>query len=374
MAMTQRHTASAFDGVADLFASYDSADRTPEGYEAQLAVYVGGELVVDLSAGISPDALMTVFSSSKGLAAFGLGLLVDRGQLDLDAPVAAYWPEFAQAGKSAITVRQLLSHQAGLPTTDRPITYDEWLDPHAAAEVLAAQRPLWHPGSAFGYHAISIGTLIGELVFRITGDTIQEFYEREVRVPVGADAYLGLPDALEDRVVELLPLADPTPEELTEFAAELSVPRGPYGPPTFAVDFGVLMSQRARAFGHAAGGGVCSARGLAAVYDWATGYGRGSGAVTADTLDAFAQSQVAGYDMVLDQPRRSHGIVFQKPTGVMPFGSYRAFGHDGAAGAMAFADPATGICLGYTIRRGPFPGGIDRRVFALAEAVRAAIA
>ena len=368
MGVTQQYTADGFDEVADLFASY--AD---EGYEAQLAVYVGGELAVDLAAGIDADTLMTVFSVTKGLAAIALGLLVDRGRLDLDERVARYWPEFAQADKEFVTVRQLLSHQAGLPAVDGGITLDDWLDDHRAADLLAAQRPFWRPGSGFGYHAASIGALISELCFRITGQSIQAFYEREVRVPAAADAYLGLPDELESRAVELLPMSDPTPEQLVEFGAELSAPRGPYGPPTFDMDFAVLTSQRGRAFGHAAGGGVCSARGLAAVYNWATGYGSDAGAVSTDTLAAFAQTQVAGYDLVLDQPYRSHGIVFQKPTPVMPFGSYRAFGHDGAAGAMAFADPVTEICLGYTIRRSPFPGGMDRRVVRLADAARRAI-
>lgn len=369
MTLTHRHSTAGFDEVADLFASY--AD---EGYEAQLAVYVGGALAVDLAAGIGPDSLMTVFSSSKGLAAIALGVLVDRGQLDLDERVARYWPEFAQAGKADVTVRQLLSHQAGLPTADGGIAYDDWLDDHRAADLLAVQLPLWRPGSAFGYHAASIGSLMSELCYRITGETLQVFYDREVRSATGADAFLGLPSQLEERVVELLPMADPTPEELSEFAAELAAPRGPYGPPTLAIGLETFTTKRARAFGHPAAGGVCSARGLAGVYNWATGYGTAKGGgVSAPTLAAFAQPQVAGYDLVLDQPHRSHGIVFQKPTPVMPFGSYRAFGHDGAAGAMAFADPVGELCVGYTIRRGPFPGGMDRRLFQLTEAVRRAV-
>lgn len=369
MTLTHRHCSDGFDEVADLFVSY-----AEEGYEAQLAIYVSGELAVDLAAGISPDTLMTVFSSSKGLAAIALGVMLDRGQLDLDERVSKYWPEFAQAGKTDVTVRQLLSHQAGLPTVDGGIGLDDWLDDHRAADLLAAQQPLWRPGSGFGYHAASIGSLMSELCYRITGETIQAFYEREVRSAAGGDAYLGLPAELEDRVVELLPMADPTPEQLTEFASELSAPRGPYGPPTFASGFELFTTKRARAFGHSAGGGVCSARGLAGIYNWATGYGQtDGGGVSASTLAAFAQPQVAGYDLVLDQPYRSHGIVFQKPTPAMPFGSYRAFGHDGAAGAMAFADPVGELCLGYTIRRGPFPGGLDRRVFELAAAVRRAI-
>jgi CubicO group peptidase (beta-lactamase class C family) len=369
MSIRQHFAAAGFEEVADLFASYAA-----DGYDAQLAVYVGGESVVDMAAGIDPDAMMTVYSTTKGLSAIALALLVDRGQLDLDERVAAYWPEFGQADKEFVTVRQLLSHQAGLPTVDGGITLHDWFDHHRAAELFAAQRPLWRPGAAFGYHAVSIGTLIDEVCFRITGESIQAYYEREVRVPAGADAYLGLRDELESRVVELLPMSSPTPEQLEEFRTELAAPRGPYGPPTFDLDSDVFVSKRGRAFGHAGGGGVASARGLAAVYNWATHYGSEAGAVSRNTLASFAQAQVAGYDLVLDQQRRSHGIVFQKPTPVMPFGSHRAFGHDGAGGAMAFADPVDEICLGYTIRRTPFPGGMDRRVVHLTDAVRRAIA
>lgn len=364
MALDHRYVSDPFVEVADLFATFADDD-----YQAQLVIYVGGDCVVDMAAGISPDALMTVYSSSKGLAAIALALLVDRAALDLDERVAAYWPEFAAAGKEAVTVRQLLSHQAGLPGTDGPVPTEAWFDVSAVADLLAQQRPFWRPGAAFGYHAVTIGALMNGLCLRITGKSVQEFYEEHVRRPSGADAYLGLPDHLEHRVVELLPMADPTAKEAAQFANELAAPRGPYSPVVFASAPDVLTSRRGRAFGNPAGGGVASARGLARVYQWAAGYGMAAGGVSADTLAAFAQAQVAGYDLVLDQPYRSHGIVFQKPTPAMPYGSYRAFGHDGAGGAMAFADPIGGICLGYTIRRTPFPGGMDRRVVDIVNAV-----
>lgn len=370
MTQTETQTQTGFDEVEERFDAIRSS-----GDEAQLAVYVDGELVVDLAAGIEPTAMMTVFSSTKGLAAITLGLLVDRGLLDLDERVATYWPEFAAASKGTVTVRQLLSHQAGLPTADVPIAEGDWLDDHRAATVLAAQAPLWRPGAGFGYHAVSIGTLMSELCFRITGEPIQAVYEREVRRPADADAYMGLPVELEERVVELQPMASPTPKQREAFAAEFNAQRGPFGPAVFGAGLDVLTSAAGRRFGHPAGGGVASARGLAAVYQWATGYGQGApGGVSGSTLAAFAQTQVAGYDLVLDQPYRSHGIVFQKPTPALPIGSYRAFGHDGAGGALAFADPVGRICLGYTIRRTPFPGGVDRRLFAIIAAVHRSIA
>ena len=365
MALTHRFVADRFGHVAELFAANATDD-----YEAQLAVYVHGELVIDLAAGISPDALMTVYSSSKGLAAIALAVLVERGDLDLDERVAAYWPQFAAADKAAVTVRQLLSHQAGLPAIDGRIPAEAWFDDHAAADLLARQLPFWRPGAAFGYHGVSIGPLMSELCHRITGQSMQRFYEEQVRRPSGADAYLGLPAELESRVVELLPMPEPTREETAQFAAELTAPRGPLGPHVLGPLGDTLNSPRGRAFGNPAGGGVACARGLAEAYLWATGYGTASGGVGAATLARFAQTQVAGYDLVLDQPYRSHGIVFQKPTPAMPFGSYRAFGHDGAGGSMAFADPVGEICLGYTVRRMPFPGGMDRRLIAIIDTIR----
>ncbi|MFC4242981.1 serine hydrolase domain-containing protein [Gryllotalpicola reticulitermitis] len=370
MTLTQDSTAPGYEAVAELFAA--TADAAGE-YDAQLVVYVRGERVVDLASGIGADAMMTVFSASKGLAAIALALLVDQGRLDLDATVAHYWPEFGAAGKQAVTVRQLLSHQAGLPGTDEAIPTDAWLDHHRAADLLARQRPLWRPGAGFGYHAMTLGSLMSELCFRVTGMPLQEFYEQEVRRPASADAFLGLPDELEDRVVELLPMADPTAEQLAEFGPLFTAPRGPYLAQAFAFDPAVAPSKQGRAFGQPASGGVASARGLAAVYQWAAGFGDAASGITSETLAEFAQPQVLGYDLVLDQPYRSHGVVFQKPVPAVPFGSYRAFGHDGAGGAMAFADPARQTVLAYTVRRAPFPGGMDRRVLEFAAAVERAV-
>jgi CubicO group peptidase (beta-lactamase class C family) len=139
---------TAHPDFADVAERFRAEQRN--GFGAQLCVSVAGEVVLDLADGIAPDAIMTVYSSSKGAAAFTMALLVDRGLLDLDATVARYWPEFAAADKQSITVRQLLSHQAGLPETDAGIPAEAWLSEHGAADLLAGQRPFWRPGSSFG--------------------------------------------------------------------------------------------------------------------------------------------------------------------------------------------------------------------------------
>ena len=157
----------SFQAVRDALGAFVDADPT---YSAQLCVQIAGEPVVDLSCGaMQPDSLLPVYSSSKGATAVVVALLVERGQLDLDARVAHYWPEFAACGKGAITVRQLLSHQAGLPGVDGGFTWEEVLAHDPLAERLAAQRPFWQPGQAFMYHALTIGTLADELVRRVDG-------------------------------------------------------------------------------------------------------------------------------------------------------------------------------------------------------------
>jgi CubicO group peptidase (beta-lactamase class C family) len=374
MPLVQNHFHPDYSHIAQLFEDYAGAEE-----EAQLVVYVGGELVLDLSSNTSPDSLTTVFSVSKALAAMALAKLVDRGQLDLDQTVAHYWPEFAAKGKEQVTVRQLLSHQAGLPETDIPLTAEQFLDDHAAAEALANQRPFWYPGKGHGYHGLTIGSLMSELCFRITGKTVQQYYEAEVRALAakagahGADAYLGLPAELEPRVLELLPVYPPTAEQAAEFAPPARWSPSPIGVHIFGRGLaGFVTSAEGRRFGLASAGGVASARGLASIFQWATGFGDSAKAgIDPDVLDRFAQLQAYGLDLVLDIPTRAYGVVFMKPNPMHAFGSHRAFGHDGAAGAFAYADPIGEIVLGYTIRRHPFPGGMDRRLNPIIAALRA---
>ena len=362
---------TAHPDFADVAERFRAEQRN--GFGAQLCVSVAGEVVLDLADGIAPDAIMTVYSSSKGAAAFTMALLVDRGLLDLDATVARYWPEFAAADKQSITVRQLLSHQAGLPETDAGIPAEAWLSEHGAADLLAGQRPFWRPGSSFGYHGLTIGALAGELCRRITGSTLQAYYEAELRSPAGIDLYLGLPAAQDSRVVELQPMPSPTAAQLVTYRDLSQRPPGPYGPAGFRVgSLDVPASPAGRRAGLPAAGGVGSARGLAALYAVTAGWGQHEPLITAETRDRFAQSQVIGFDVVLDT-HRSHGVVFQKPTADLPFGSYRAYGHDGAGGSMAYADPVGEIAFGYTVQRTPYPGGADPLAIELAGMVRSVV-
>jgi CubicO group peptidase (beta-lactamase class C family) len=332
----------------------------------QAAAFQGGEPVLDVWGGphLSEDSVMVPYSATKNTIGVTVGLLVERGALDLDEPVAAFWPEFAQKGKTRVTVRQLLSHQAGLPQATPALTWHELLDHHAAAERLAATTPFWHPGSSFGYHAITIGSLASELVFRVTGRTLHEVYDTEIRRPHDIDFFLGLPPEHDRRRVDTLPMIRPVSDSSTMYSSVLGpIVWNAAGPPVDLANDEVSWR-----FGHPAASGTGTARGLARLMATAvTGVEGAPALLSPDTVAAIGQQQVSGYDEVLGQPHRAHGIVFQKPTPSLHFGGPRAFGHDGAMGALACVDPDTGVAFAWTIARGPWPGGADPRALALAR-------
>ncbi|MFJ6653402.1 serine hydrolase domain-containing protein [Microbacterium sp. NPDC091313] len=363
-------TRSELQGFADrrLEAAADRLDAAlaaDPGLSFQAAAFHRGERVLDVWGGphLHEDSVIVPYSVSKNTIGLTVGLLVERGLIDLDAPVAQYWPEFAAAGKAAVTVRQLLSHQAGLPQATPAVEFVDLLDQPAAAARLAASRPFWQPGSAFGYHATTIGNLGSELVQRITGRTMQQFYEEEIRAPHGIDFYLGLPADQESRRADVLPMIPPAGDSGERRITAI-------GALVFAAsNRGVDMAndRRSWGFGHPATSATGSARGIARLMAAAvTGVDGSAPFLSADTVAIIGQQQVRGFDEVLGQHDRAHAIVFQKPSAAMPFGGPRAFGHDGAAGAFACVDPDSGIAFAWTIARGAWPGGGDPRAIALA--------
>ncbi|MCP2635189.1 beta-lactamase family protein [Microbacterium sp. HD4P20] len=331
----------------------------------QVAAFHDGQPVLDAWGGphMAEDSVIVPYSVTKNTIGLSVGLLVERDELDLDERVAHYWPEFAAKGKVRVTVRQLLSHQAGLPQATPPLTQEELLDHHAAAERLAASPPFWHPGSAFGYHAISIGSLGDELVFRVTGRTLHEFYEQEIRGPLGIDFFLGLPAEHESRRVDVLPMIKPVSDTSQPVFSAL-------GPVVFGSRAGVEQANSPRSwrYGHPATSGTGTARGLARLMAAAvTGVEGTEPFLSANTVEQVGQQQIRGYDEVLHQQDRAHAIVFQKPSQQLAFGGPRSFGHDGAMGALACVDPDTGLAFAWTIARGPWPGGADPRAVKLAR-------
>ena len=211
----QGYVVAGFEGVRDAFVN-NFVEQGEVG--AGFTLFVDGVMVADMCGGFidevtrepyTDETLQVVFSTTKGATAACASLLAQRGLLDFDAPVATYWPEFAQAGKQQIPVRWLLCHKAGLPTVDRTMTFEETLAWQPVIDALAEQAPYWEPGTRFGYHAITYGYLVGEVVRRITGMTMAEFWQEEFARPLGLEFFMGLPVELESRVAPMIPAPAP---------------------------------------------------------------------------------------------------------------------------------------------------------------------
>jgi CubicO group peptidase (beta-lactamase class C family) len=375
--------ADGFEAVRDEFAAVIAEEAKINEPGAQLAAYRNGRLVVDLWAGdgISGDSLAGVFSSSKGAAHLVVALLVQDGVLDLANTVASYWPEFAAEGKGKLTLQQLMEHRAGVVGLDAGFSLDELADDRAIAARLAGQRPFWEPGKGYGYHALVIAAVTGEVVRRVTGSSIQALYEQRVRVPYGLDFYLGLPEALEPRFAGVRAM-NPTPEQAAMLAENPIDPRSLTAvafnwnaqPPTDLVAY--ANSRLVRAQGPGSAGGVASARGLAGMYAAATSEVNGQAPLlTGDTIARFGRLRTQGADLVT-WSQDHFGIGFEALSTAYGFLAPDALGHGGAAGSLGFADPRSGIAYGYTRRRFAFPGGAapenDRLAAAVIRAARSA--
>lgn len=358
MSSTHVHgtVASGFEPVREAFAAV-VAERDGQ-VGSQLTAYARGRQVVDLWAGdgVGGDTLTGVYSSTKGAATLVAALLVQEGVLGLDEPVARHWPEFAAAGKDAITLRDVLTHRSGVIGVDGGLSAAELADDAVIARRLAAQRPYWRPGSAYGYGGFVSFAMVGEVIRRVTGRSLQQIYDERIRVPYGLDLYLGLPESEEDR---FRPIRwwTATPEQEAAFWADVPGPHSILGigyglnstPPldqvAFANDRGV------RANGQASAGGVGNARGLAGLYAAAVwGIGGQPPLLSAETVGAFAQLHSVGADLVRGA-QGNYALGFQAKGLRYGFLGANAFGHDGSAGSEAFADPGSGLAFGYTRNR-----------------------
>ncbi|MGA5871508.1 serine hydrolase domain-containing protein [Streptomyces cinereoruber] len=367
-----------FESVREVFAGI-AADEARDG-GAQLAVHHRGRLVVDLwgGDGVDRDSLLALYSSSKGAMALVVALLVQDGVLDLDRTVASWWPEFAAEGKGETTLRQLLAHRAGVIGADDGLSLEELADDRRTAARLAGRRPFWEPGTAHGYHALVIGALVGEVVLRATGRTVQELFEERVRAPYALDYHLGLPEELEPRFRTALPLV-PTPEEQAFLDANPIAPDSlaavAFGfrtdPPLDMVAYGNSRAVHAQA--PLSGGGVGSARGLSRMYAAIAGELDGRPPLLAPgTLAEFARVHSEGTDLVTGS-RNAFGLGFVPLATRYPSLGPGAVGHSGAPGSQAFADPAAGLAYSYARRRFALMGGPgapenDRLVPAVVEA------
>ncbi|GGL09513.1 serine hydrolase domain-containing protein [Streptomyces flaveus] len=358
---------------------------------AAVAVYRDGRKVVDLWGGTRDvdgtepwerGTAQIMRSATKGVAAAVPLLLHQRGELDLDAPVGEYWPEFKARGKDRVLVRHVLNHRAGLPVLDRPLTPEEALEPSKGPEAVAAQAPVWAPGTDHGYHALTYGWMLDELVRRVTGHGTGEWIASEIAGPLGLDLWLGLPAEEEaaGRTGRVGRIEAPEP-------AGAGPRLRPKRAVTEAYDDPSSLTRRAfaaitpfpdqndpayRAATLPATNGIATADGLARFYASLIGEVDGiSRLFTPETLAAARKEESAGPDRILVINTR-FGLGHMLHGSASPFLSPGSFGHPGRGGPLGFADPESGIALGYVTNGFRKTVTADPRAQALVRAVRAA--
>jgi CubicO group peptidase (beta-lactamase class C family) len=325
------------------------------------------------------DTLVNVWSTTKGMTAICAHRLVEQGKLDLDAPVARYWPEFAAQGKGELPVRWLLSHRAGLAAVKEVLPPEALYDWDAMCKALAAERPWWTPGEDHGYHAITFGWLVGEVVRRIDGRSLGRYFREEVAGPLGADFRIGLPDSEHGRVAEMSAIPPPGPDGMPFLNALLSDPDGLTArafanPPSIAAGANVPEWRRAEIPG---ANGHATAEAIARVYSALAVGGRVDGVdvLSPESIERCRDEQSRGLDRVLQIPTRfGQGFMLSQDEPLTSFGpNPGSFGHPGAGGSVGFADPQAKLSFGYAMNRmGPHIL-IDPRAQALIDAAYASL-
>jgi CubicO group peptidase (beta-lactamase class C family) len=379
--------AEGFEPVKDVFArNFETlGDRG-----AAVAVYRDGRKVVDLWAGTRDidgtepwrhGTAQLVRSATKGVAAAVPLMLHQRGELDLDAPVAEYWPGFKARGKERVLVRHVLNHRAGLPVIDRPLTPEEALDPLKGPEAVAAQAPAWEPGTDHGYHALTYGWLLDELVRRVTGFGAGEWIAREIAGPLGAEFWLGLPEREEaaGRTGRVGRIEAPEPTGALRARPKRSVTEAYEDPGSLTrrafaaiTPFPDQNSPEYRASALPATNGIATADGLARIYAAMIGEVDGVRLLDPATVELARTEESAGPDRVLVVNTR-FGLGYMLHGSASPFLGAGSFGHPGRGGSLGFADPETGIALGYVTNGFRKTVTADPRAQALVRAVRAAL-
>jgi CubicO group peptidase (beta-lactamase class C family) len=308
-----------------------------------------------------------VYSSTKGVTSVCANRLIEQGRLDPDATVAQYWPEFAANGKAAITVRQALSHQAGLPYVEGDFTLDEALawDPMVAA--IAAQAPIWEPGTQHGYHMRTFGWIVGEIVRRIDGRTIGTFWRDQIADPLGLDFWIGLPEEIEPRVARLVPPQSDLGALLKEFGPDLLLTKV-FSSPGEQFGYNEMWNTRAlHACELPSSNGIGDARSLARMYAACIGAVDDVRALDDSTVTAATVEQACGKDAVL-MAESCFGLGFMLGKSFGAANPPSAFGHAGAGGSLAFADPQAGLGFGYVMNDLRFDAKGDPRSEELVRA------
>ena len=367
--MTQGTCRPGFERVAEAFEN-NLKEKGEIG--ASVCLTVGGETVVDLWGGIADaktqapwtrDTVSIVFSCTKGATALCAHILASRGVLDLDAPVAELWPEFAQHGKERVTTRMMLDHSSAVPAVRAKVKDEGPYDWAYMTERLAAEVPFWEPGTRNGYHGFTFGWTVGEMVRRASGRSLGTFFREEIARPLGIDFWIGLPEEHETRVAPMMPFVPSPTDGLSDFVmALLSDPQSIQALSLLNVGGFDPNARAAHEAEIGGGGGISNARGLAGLYaPLANGgtlgevklvdekqlarMGEVSMATHEDATLLLPTRFALGFMKSMDNRRRPKG---DKDSVLL---SSAAFGHVGAGGSIGFADPKEGLSFGYSMNR-----------------------
>lgn len=347
---------------------------------ASIAFTLNGESVVDLWGGYTDktktapwgrDTIANTYSTTKGMTALIAHRLVEQGKIDLDAPVASVWPEFAAEGKQEVPIRWLLSHQVGLPAIRETLPSEALYDWDTMCAALAATKPWWTPGEKHGYHPVTYGFLVGEVIRRVSGKSVGQLFREDVAEPLGADFHIGLPESEHGRVADLIGgLAPPKTDAETESGKPALRIKGPLGDfmrdmadPTTMVG-AAFNNPRIRSGAHntrewrraeiPAANGHGNARALARIYGALACGGEVDGVrlLEKESIDRARTEQVSGPDATLGQMPMRYGLGYMLRSDFMPLSpSENAFGHPGAGGSIGMADPDVGVGFGFVMNK-----------------------